>query len=157
MRTMRLLLLFLIWLSGFLAHARQGEYAVVQKTVLSGTAEAVTVQMPANAGARSASFTGASIYCSVECEFTVERDGTAATTTAITVQKLNSTAATATATAYSSSNVGTSTVIGRQVTPAGATVALDLGMKGLVAGDNLTIRTAAITGTVIINIDWVEY
>lgn len=149
--------LILIYLLSLCAFAqRQGTYAIEQKTVLSGAAEVVTVQLPSTATARSVGFHEASVYCSVQCEITFERDGTAATTTAITVQKVNSSDATATATAFRSSNVGTSTVIGRDIVAAGTTAAYDLRDKGLLAGQNFTIRTASITGTVIISVKWQE-
>ena len=60
------------------------------------------------------------------------------------------------ATAYRSSNVGTGTTVGKQVVGAGATMELDLASKGLLAGQNLTLRTDSITATVIINVQWQE-
>lgn len=144
-----------------LAFAQRGTYTVSQKTALSGTAEVVTVQLPASVARGSISFNqtagdGASIYCSVECEYTVEYGGTAATTTAITPAALPGSAA-AQATAYRVSNVGAGTVASRQVVPAGATMSIGLAGMSLVPGQNVTIRTAAITGTVIINVQWREF
>lgn len=145
----------LLMLAASVFAQRRGTYAIEQKTALVAAAETITVQLPSSTG-RTAGFESASVYCSVQCEITFERDGTAATATAITVQKVNSSDATATATAYRSSNVGTSTVIGRDIVTAGTTASYDLKNKGLLAGQNFTIRTASITGTVIISVLWQE-
>lgn len=148
MKTLLALLMFV----APLALARS-TYTAVKKTVLDSDSEAVTVQLPAGA-TKTVAFRTASVYCSVECEFTVERNGTAATATSLAVNAVNG--SDGAARAYSSSNVGTGTVIGRNIVPAGGTTVIELEDAGLIAGQNLTIRTASITGTAIIVIKWFE-
>lgn len=134
----------------------RGVYQVERKST-SATAEAITVQVPVGS-ARSAQMTGASVYCSVEAEVTVERDGTVATTTSVTPAKMNSADATPGAVAFRSSNVGTANrTTARFIVPAGGTVSFDLLEHRLGAGENITIRTAHASGTVIINIQWSEF
>lgn len=130
-----------------------------ENTGLSNSAEVVTIQQPAS-GSRTVVFKRASIYCSVACTVTLERDGTAATATSLTVVKAHSGAATATATAWRGSDVGVGTVVSKHYIGAGTTLPLDLSAMYLI-GDgtakNLTLRTSAITGTAVINILWEEY
>lgn len=130
-------------------------YVVVRKSSLSSAAEAITVQLPSGT-TRTVAFRGASVDCSVACEVTIERDGTAATTTALSVAKVNGTSPASAASAYRSSNVGAGTEIGRQSVAAGGKLVLDLTNKGLLAGENLTIKTNSISGDVIVNIEWTE-
>jgi hypothetical protein len=64
------------------------------------------------------------------------------------------------ASAYRSSDVGIGSVVARYTVAAGLTLPLDLGDVSLmkkVSPENFSIRTAAITGTVIIVIKWREY
>ena len=134
----------------------RGTYQVERKST-TDTAEAVTVQI-ASGSARTARMTGATVYCSVEAEVTVERDGAAATATPLTVLKMNSEDATASATAYHSSDVGAANrTTARHIVAAGGTILLDLSPHILLAGENITIRTAHASGTVIINVQWTEY
>ena len=148
----RLSLLFVIALSAFAA----GSYTVERKSSLTAAAEVITVQLPAGTQ-RSARFISASVYCSAQCEITLERDGALATTTALTPTKLNSTDGTVTAAAFRSSNVGAGTTIGRQIIGAGQMIVCVLQDIGLRAGETFTMRTDSITATVIINIQWQEY
>ena len=141
-----------------LAQPQAGLYCAAKTTALTGAAEVITIQQPAT-GSRSVAFRGASIYSSVEAALTLERDGTAASSTTLAVVKLNASADTATATAWSSSNVGAGTTLSAYTVPAGGTLVLDLGgiwMLGDGTAKNLTLRTASITGTVKINVCWQE-
>ena len=131
-------------------------YMIEHKVALSDEAEVFTLQMP-SAAKRSAVFTGLSVYASVECEVTLERDGTLATTTGKQPIPLNSEDEWGDVDAYYSSNVGAGKTLARHVIPAGSTLSLELVNKGLQPGKNLTVRTADITGTVIINAQWGEY
>lgn len=126
-------------------------YMVEQRLTPVASAAVVTVQLPAGT-LRNVVFTGVSVYCSVQCEFTVERDGTLATATARTPPALNAAAGTGVAVLYYDSNAGVGTTVARHVVPAGQTIVLELIQKTLTAGQNLTIRTAVMTGTVIT--DW---
>lgn len=153
---MRKLIIAALIMAAPVLAGRRGTYSVERKASLSGAAEVVTVQLPASTN-RTARLVGASVYCSVECEFTLERDGSLATTTALTPAKLFSTDATVTAGAYHTSNVGSGTTFARHVVPAGGTLSLDLADVGLKAGETFTVRTASITGTAIVNVKWEEY
>lgn len=134
------------------------QYVVVRAVSLSASGEAVTIQQPASSSKR-VQFTSADAYCSVACDVTIERDGTAATATAATIAKLNGEAPTPRATAFSASDVGTGTVIGKRTLSAGGLVRFDLNSKWL-QGDgtatNLTIRISSITGDTKINVYWRE-
>ena len=130
-------------------------YSIDQRLTLAAASGVVTVQLPAGT-LRNVSFTGVAVYCSVACEFTVERDGTLATTTARQPAPLNASDGNGTAMLYYSSNVGAGTTIARYVVPAGGTIPLSLTSKFLTAGQNFTIRTDAITGTFISNWQWRE-
>jgi len=153
----RMLIVFLFALTCF---AQSGTYVVLQKSVLSSTTEAVTIQLPATA-TRNVDFglpdTGVSIYCSAACEITVDRNGTLATTTAIAVGKLRSIYATLQSAAYRSSNAGVGTEIANIVVPAGGTFPLGLADFALKAGENLNIRIASVSATVIITAKYREY
>jgi hypothetical protein len=138
----------------------RGVYAFQQKTSLSGTAEAITIQMPSTAGVtRSASFTGSgdgiSVYCSAQCEITLERGSATATATDVTIVEINAGDASAMR-ALRSSNIVTGTVFARQIVGAGQILVLDLSNKGLIRNQSITLRTDSITATVIINAKWHE-
>lgn len=146
----RLLLLFLM---GWGLNA-QIFYSTSKTTALSGAAEVVTVQLPAT-GTNTVNFLGAWVDCTVACTLTVERNGAAATSTTLAVNNINPGQTAAAATGWSSSNVGTGTVISRIGIAAGGGVSIDLTkirMTGNGTGQNLTIRTNSITGTVNITI-----
>lgn len=134
-------------------------YTVVRDATLSGAAEVVTIQQPAT-GASKVRLLWASVYCSVACDVTQERNGTAATTTAATAAKVNPDKAdSAAATVFHTSNVGVGTVISKTPTSGGtATISFD---KIVLVGDgttkNYTIRTSSITGRVVIVLAWEEY
>lgn len=136
----------------------QYNYIATKATTLSNAAEVVTIQQPAS-GSRTVHFHGAYVSSSVACAITVERDGTAATATALTAVPFNSTTPAAKATPFSGSDVGTGTVIGRYDIAAGGSVSIDLSDKQLF-GDgtskNLSIRTSSISGDVKIDITWGE-
>lgn len=136
-------------------------FSTTKATTLSGTAETLTVQHAA-ATTRSARFISMYMYCSVACTVTVERSGTAATTTANTIVNVNPSngaAATTTCTAYNASNVGTGTVINVYNIAAGGYLSLDGSTFQLPAGilDNVSMRTSSITGNVVLQAVWREY
>jgi hypothetical protein len=154
-------LLLLLLLFSLPCYSQIYGYAAVKKTALVKTAEVITVQQPAT-GSTTVRFLGASVYCSVACEITVEKNGTAATTTTLAITRINPDfgPATGIATAWSSSNAGVGSVIGIYSIAAGATMTLDLSEIRLVGngtGKNFTVRTDAITGTVIVNVQWEEF
>ena len=155
MRASLLLLLF----SG--VAAAQAAYVVQKTTSLSSAAEVITVQQIAQApGGRIIEFRSAYIDCSATCDVTIERDGTAATTTALATVPVNARDLASKATAYSSSNVGSGTVLSVATIQAGGALGFDLSgisiNKEGGTSSNLTVRTSSITGTVHISIKWTE-
>ena len=135
------------------------DFVATKQTALTGAAEVITVQQPA-ASAKTVRFVGAYVDCSAACSVTVERNGTAATTTSLSVAKVNpSSSQAATAVAFSSSNVGTGTVVATYSLTAGGSRIIDLSrvyMTGTGTGKNLTLRTSSITGIVNILVQWTE-
>lgn len=145
---------FVIFLLSLGALQAQIYYSTSKTTALSGAAEVVTVQLPAT-GTNTVNFLGAWVDCTVACTLTVERNGTAATSTTLAVNNINPGQTAAATTGWSSSNVGTGTVISRIGIAAGGGVSIDLTkvrMTGNGTNQNLTIRTNSITGTVNITI-----
>lgn len=142
----RILLLLALALPAFAQ-----EYAATEQVTLAGAAEAFTVQQPAT-GARQVRFRGAYVACSAACTITLERNGTAATTTSATPAQINpDLASPSKAVAFTGSNVGVGTVIANYGIAAGGFITIDLtGMRfiGNGTGQNLTLRTNSITGTV---------
>lgn len=131
-------------------------YVVSQSTSLSAAAEVVTVQLNA-APTKLVTANAASVYCSAACTFQLERDGSAASTTALTIVPVDPIAPASQCAAYHSSNVGSGTVLSQYTLGAGQMQVIDLSQKHLTgSGQNLTIRTNSITGTVQINIQWSE-
>ncbi|MFB3828949.1 MAG: hypothetical protein ACE15B_19440 [Bryobacteraceae bacterium] len=133
-------------------------YTAQREATLAGTAEVVTIQQPATTTGNHFFLDEAAVYCSVDCTFTVERSGTAATTTAFTPAPANPGIVAAKATAFHTSNVGASTVIGKYYVAAGGEKVVNLRAIRLRNGtrDNLTVRTSSITGTVRILVRWAE-
>lgn len=131
-------------------------YTATRTSTLTSSAEVITIQQPATP-LRKLQFQGAAIYCSVACDLTVERDGTAATGTALAASAVNPLYRASTVSAYRSSDVGAGTTLATYTISAGGTLSLDLADKFLIgAGENFTLRTASITGTVRITVQWKE-
>lgn len=151
----RIALLMLVALLAVSAFGQGKIYSIDQRLTLAAAPGVVTVQLPAGTRANVV-FTGVAVYCSVQCEFTLERDGALATVTARQAAPLNASDGAGTAVLYYNSNAGVGAPIARYVVPAGGTLPLNLINKTLTAGQNLTVRTAAITGTLIVNFQWRE-
>lgn len=165
-------LLLLVSLSAGLALAQTPSsfdktFFVTKTTSLSGAAEVITVQHAAPAAgppptsAKTVQFISAYLYCSVACTVTLERNGTAATTTTLAIAAVNPknlNVQTTTSTAYSSSNVGTGTVVSTYQIVAGGCISLDMTLSQLMSNvaDNLTFRTNSITGTFQMQLMWYE-
>lgn len=137
-------------------------FSTTKSTSLSTAAEILTLQHPA-ASTRSARLVSMYMYCSVACTVTLERGGSAASTVANTISNVNAAnvfALTTTCNAYNTSNVGTGTVINVYNIAAGGYLSLDTSnLFQLPAGilDNVTLRTNAITGNVVLQMIWREY
>lgn len=155
MNVKRLLLAFLFTMP----LCAQITYSVSKTTALSSSAEVVTVQQPAT-GAQVVRFISAYVDSTAACSITIERNaGPAATSAALTPVPANPEQAASIATAYSSSNVGTGSVITRAGIAAGGYVIVDLShvyLRGNGVNKNLTVRTGSCTGTVNIDIVYTE-
>jgi hypothetical protein len=134
------------------------KYVAYKETSLSSSAEVITIQQPSSGG-RNIFLADAFIYCSVVCNPQIEMNGTGATTTPLTVALGSNTLQSATATAFSASNVGSGTVLAKFALTAGQNQPIDLTglqLHGNSIANNISIRTDAITGTVRIQFRWVE-
>jgi type IV secretory pathway TrbL component len=140
------------------ALAQVGPYKIFQRQT-AATAAILTVQQPATAS-KTVIFDKARVYCSAACTFSVERDGTAATTTAGTIAKLTSSLPNATATAWTASNVGSGTQISETYDlAAGGSLELDISKLRLVGNGtaiNVSLRVASASGTITTAISWFE-
>ena len=132
-------------------------YLATCTLTLSANSKACTIQQPAS-GARDTQLVSAYIYSTVALTVTQERNGTAASATAVTPTALNpEQVAAATAAVYEASNVGSGTVLGGSAAtiaiPATSGVTLeleDIQLRGNGTTKNYTIRTSSATGTVTI-------
>jgi hypothetical protein len=135
----------------------QPAYIALREATLSASGEVLTVQQPASPS-NTLVFDAGYVYCSAECTFTIERDGTAATTTSLTPTATSGNTDAPTALAFHTSNAGAGTVIGKHTVAAGGTMPFEL--KGVrlprIAGRNVTIRVQSLTGTVRLFLKWVE-
>lgn len=139
----------------------QISYVAQKTTALSSAAEVITVQQPnPSSSNRFVDFKTAFVSCSVACTVTLERNGTFATSTTLTPLNVNPGETAATVTAWSSSNVGTGSIIQKADIAAAGYLVFDLtgiNMKPQTGtGSNFTLRTTSITGTVNITINWTE-
>lgn len=134
-------------------------YVARKQTVLTAAAEVVTIQQPTSAS-RQVTFIGAYFDCSVACSFTLEVNGTPATTTTLAVNNVNPVETVAKSTAFSASNVGTGTVLFSYNCANACSQSIDL--TGIVFAQgssnitNLTLRSSSITGTVDIGFKFSE-
>jgi hypothetical protein len=134
-------------------------FYLAQRTVtLSSASEAVTIQLPA-LNSTNVLFDHALISCEYACTVTLERNGTAATSTPFIPQPINP-GRWSNIKAFYGSNVGVGTVIATYDLGAGGVQSINLrGMRlrrGSGTGENLTFRTSAVTGEVRIAIRWGE-
>lgn len=152
---MKLRVLFLLLAA--LAPALATDYAFSYSTTVSSAAAVVTLQRDATGG-KNPHMLGASLYCSVACTVTLERDGTPATTSldGSATKLWSSGGSTQRAQAYSASNVGTGRVIGRYYICAACTTVVDLSRLYLVSDGNFTFRSSSISGTAAVNWYWEE-
>lgn len=131
-------------------------YIYLREVTLSSSTDKLTIQQPATV-IRGVEFVGGSIYCSVACTVTMDRTGTAATTTAATPTKLNSISSASSVSIYTASNAGTGTTITKFVIAAGQTLPIDLRETWISAANgNINFTTSSITGDVKIFLMWRE-
>jgi hypothetical protein len=148
----RLLLSTTVFAVGLLG---QPQYVSRVDNDLTTTARSVTVQQSA-ASATMVKLIWAKVYCEEACVVTTSRNGTAATATSATPVKLHAGVADANAVGYTQSDVGAGTTLDTDAIPATNTMYFDLSAHGPLDGNttssNLTLKTDAITGRVIISI-----
>ena len=117
-----------------------GRFFVEKKTT---GAETITIQQPASGG-RRVFLELANIYCAVAAVIELEKNGTAATATALTRNVIGPSDFSAVATAWSASDVGNGTTITWLRVPAGDAKSFDLEglyMQGNGTGVNYTFRS----------------
>jgi hypothetical protein len=139
--------------------ARAEDFTAVKETSLSSATEVITLQAPASGASASVRLVSGWIDCSVTCTITIERNGTAATMTALTPHPVNNTGSTAKTLVFSGADTGVGTVLAKFTLLNGG--GIPLGLNGMsITGNgttkNITIRTSSITGTVHINLRWTE-
>lgn len=173
----RLLLAILISLAAFAqdhpkaANELPLEFYVDYGGSLSSATQKITIQLPTATAGTRVRLKAAKVYCSVACTATQERNGTAATATALTVNKHNPEATgTLTVLAYRSSNVGSAaqTYTVDEIA-AGQTLPLTLGpsaegdrvggvyLIGTTGAVNYSIGLASMTGNYRITIIGEQY
>lgn len=154
---MRTLLFALLVCAALSAQTTLPSYVAFREASLTAAGEVVSIQQPVSP-TKTVNFEGASVYCSAACDVTIERDGTAATTTALTVAPVATDTIAGSALAFHTSNVGSGTVLAKHAVAAGEIMSFEL--KGMrlprIAGKNVTIRVSSITGTARVLVKWTE-
>ncbi len=124
---------------------------------LSGAAEIITIQQPASAG-KIVRIEAVEVWGDGVFTATIERDGTAATGTALTPSVV--TYGTVVANAFHTSDVGVGTVITVKEVPANVIMPIvfpgGLYLAPTGTASNFTVRTSSITANVKITIVWRE-
>lgn len=142
------------------AQPRTHTYCVESTVTLAASATAVTVQQPAT-GARNVRGDSATVYASAACAFSIEKNGTAATATALTAWVgRDDIPQTPAADAFGESDVGAGAAGPRHVVPAGGTYPLSLRnveLRGNGTAKNFTLRTESCSADVQINVCWEEF
>lgn len=142
----------------------QNIFSVTQAVTLSSSAAVVTVSQAANPR-RTIQGIGASVDCAVTCSFTLEINGSPATTTAQTPANLNAQDGSPTSMGYINSNVGVGTAVGHYTLTGGGGMSIDLtklkiprnvSADGVGNNYNFTLRSGSMSGLVDINILYVE-
>lgn len=128
----------------------QTYYSTSKTTTTSGSTEVVTVQL--GGGLVTARFIGVSIDCDATCTYTVERNGTPATSTSLAIKNINPGEASSRLTAWSASNAGVgSSIISRGKLSAGGGITIDLSkitMSGNDPAQNITVRSGSFSGVI---------
>lgn len=153
---LRVLALLLIGLP-LAAQSLVGCYDVRRTGTLSGAGTVLTIQQPAsNAANHDLRIVSVSMWASVDANFSIERTGTAASSTALTPTPLSSTTPAAAFNAFHSSNVGSGTQIGPTHRFTDGSSAIVVGFDSSAGGillkwnggttANFSVRLASITG-----------
>lgn len=141
----------------------QYQYVLFREATPAAAASVVTVQQPAT-GARNVRLVSIYVYCAVDCGFSLERDGTAATTTASTPTPMNSSVPVSKATGFHTSDVGTGVTLAKFSLVAKSSIVLsasngglgNVSLTGQGTGKNITVRSSSISGLIQIAIMFTE-
>lgn len=157
---MKKLLFFLCFSLKLAATDVIGVYLAYEEASLSSSSQKVTVQQ-ISSGTRDLQFDTASLWCSVDTTFSLSRTGTAATATSHTPLNINSWQPTATSIFYTSSDVGTGTLIRKYDYKANSPdIVVDLSdvliLRNAGTTGNITFSTTSISGTCRISITYKE-
>lgn len=137
-------------------------YTVTDALSLSSAGEVLTLQVGATAANNKKVYVdGIYVFADAAATFTLERDGTAATTTGPSAPTpLRKGQPAATSVYFTASNVGSGTVLGKYGIPAGGYVAFGLDDFGFLdpngGSQNLTIRVDSMTGNLKIVVKFHE-
>lgn len=137
-----------------------GSYITYDSVSLTSAAEKLTIQQVANS-TTDLQLVAGTMWCSVATTFTLSRTGTAATTTTLAPTILNVQTPTQQAKTFTTSNVGSGTVIRTYNFNAGAAeIVIDLSnfliLRSAGTTGNVTLSTSSITGTCILTFVWNE-
>jgi len=115
----------------------------------TGTASAITFQHPGNSSNLQVFPQCIYVYCELACTVTFSQDGTAATTTALTVNSLGG--STPQVKAYRDSNAGSGTAISpamNQAAASGSTYVIGKVLDVNLTSNNLTVTVAMSSGVI---------
>jgi hypothetical protein len=149
-----------------LAQPYSATYTALYEKTVSAAAAVTSLQQPTSPS-RAIKLIGVQIYCSVQCQPTVEFAGSASATASTAITSTSPSLTTPpTALFYTDSNATAPSVpMNKYVVPAGATQVISfiderLGVSNTVltrvAGQNVTVRTDSITGNVKVTWFWRE-
>jgi hypothetical protein len=153
----RLLALLVLSCVSLFAQRVVPAFSAHKTTALSGAVEKVTIQSPASGGKRVRPIY-ATVRSTAAAVVTISRNGTAASSTTLAPFTLTK-GATATCTAWHTSNAGAGTTVETRSLAADQTETFNLSRHfwdGNGATQNLSIGTDSITATVNITIVWEE-
>lgn len=157
-------ILFLLYLllpaSALAQFADRGDHSVYYSTA-SDTSDAFTIQIPT--GGRQIIITNFVIQCiyaadpTAKCSVEYQKGGTAASTTAATIVKLNDKVRDATATVFYNSDAGTGSTVNKVDQPVNAPIRYLSGVVLVGAGSKLTVRiTSSSAMEYRYYVDWKE-
>lgn len=157
MRIVRVVIAAAVFVAAASAQTQQ-KYAMFKETALSASAEVITMQQPAS-GAKNVQFDAISVWCSAECTFTIERDGTAGTVGSQLGFNIND-GTSPTVNAFASSDVGAgSKILIKHTVSANTSQSFDMKdvrFFGSGTSKNVSVRFASMTGTVRVYAKWGE-
>lgn len=151
---------FLLPLFFTLTLSAQINFVAQKTTSLSSSTEVITLQQPASSTRNLVKLVSAYVDCTVPLTITLERNGSVATTLALTPKNVNPNETAPITNAFSGSDSTGGTVIQVVTISGGGSVLFDLSKIYFTAAQgpssNFTIRTSSTTGTVHITLLFTE-